>query len=69
MSTAHYGSLLSMLTSPSEESQIRHGKEGNQTIDLDTGSIETTDFDPNPVKVLLSGTAAYYKVKAFFEGK
>ena len=40
----YYGSLSSMLTNASEESQIRTGEEVNQTIDLDTGTLKTTAF-------------------------
>ena len=64
----YYSSLLSLLTSPSEESQIRSGLEALQTIDLDTGSLATTDFTPRPEIWGAFSSMAYAKVKKFFTG-
>ncbi len=65
----YYTNLLAMLTDSSESSQIRTGAEAYQTIDLETGSLETTDFTPNPAIWGAYSSMAFAKVSAYFEGR
>jgi len=61
--------LVETILSPSEKGQIRTKEEMDQTIDLDTGELETTEFAPGPEKSSKPIADARQTLERYFSSK